>query len=96
MADATDPAALAVALTLANAAAAVESLAAERDRLAARVAELEAGLKPFAAVGECVFPGVDDRTQEVLAVPRSAPYLTAGDFRRAAELLAPASPEAPQ
>jgi hypothetical protein len=53
------------------------------DRLAVRVAELEAGLRPFAPAGRAMLTGFD---------PGSGPRTT--DYIHAAELLAPKGGEA--
>lgn len=65
--------------------------ARERDALIARVKELEAGLRPFAAVaaldiGSCDADG--DRFKPMHGRNARAPVLTCGDLRHARALLA--------
>lgn len=53
-----------------------------------RVAELEAGLSPFAFAARHIYENYPDNTQMELALKAFRVILTAGDFRRAAELIA--------
>lgn len=68
----------------------VRRLAFERDALKARVAELEAALRPFAAMVEYADTELRSRADrdECLVNPYASGSPTYGDCRRATELLA--------
>lgn len=68
------------------------NLIAERDRLAARVASLEAGLRPFVEHHRRLVCLNADGERDELLIPNGG-AITFGDCRRAASLLAP-TPEA--
>ncbi len=63
---------------------------AHRKRLEARVAELEAGLRPFAAIREAFGPSSDDYVFYECPTPGGGYVLVlGGDIERAAALLTP-------